>query len=176
MGRSGKLFAYMDYGIEPDILTTAKALGGGFPISAMLTKQAIAQVMVPGTHGTTYGGNPLACAVGNAAFDLINDPALLAGVNERHQWFADALQSLNSTFDAFAEIRGKGLLIGAELAGIFRDQSKTLLGLAAKNGLMLLNAGTNVLRFTPSLIIEKADVDEGMKRLAKTLNDFREMQ
>ena len=74
MGRSGKLFAYMDYGIEPDILTTAKALGGGFPISAMLTKQDIAQVMVPGTHGTTYGGNPLACAVGNAAFDLINDP------------------------------------------------------------------------------------------------------
>lgn len=176
MGRSGKLFAYMDYGIEPDILTTAKALGGGFPISAMLTKQDIAQVMVPGTHGTTYGGNPLACAVGNAAFDLINDPALLAGVNERHQWFADALQPLNSTFGAFAEIRGKGLLIGAELAGIYRDQSKTLLGLAAKNGLMLLNAGTNVLRFTPSLIIEKADVDEGMKRLAKTLNDFREMQ
>ena len=86
------------------------------------------------------------------------------------------LQSLNSTFGAFAEIRGKGLLIGAELAGIYRDQSKTLLGLAAKNGLMLLNAGTNVLRFTPSLIIEKADVDEGMKRLAKTLSDFREMQ
>lgn len=142
----------------------------------MLTKETIAQVMGPGTHGTTYGGNPLACAVGNAAFDLINDPELLAGVNERHQWFADALQSLNKTYQAFGEIRGKGLLIGAELTGIYRDQSKALLGLAAKNGLMLLNAGTNVLRFTPSLIIEKEDVEEGMIRLAKTLADFREMQ
>lgn len=92
MGRTGSLFAYMQSGVEPDILTTAKALGGGFPIAAMLTREDIAQVFQPGVHGTTFGGNPLACAVAETAFDLINAPELLAGVKDRELWFRAALE------------------------------------------------------------------------------------
>lgn len=172
MGRTGELFAYMEYGIQPDILTTAKALGGGFPISAMLTTEKVAQAMGPGTHGTTYGGNPLACAVANVAFDIINDSKVLAGVKEREQIFINALNILNQKYDAFTQIRGKGLLLGAELKGIFKDNAKELLGLAAQNGLMLLSAGSNILRFTPSLIIDRDDIEQGMARLENTFGQF----
>lgn len=115
MGRSGKLFSYEHYGIKPDIITTAKALGGGFPVSAMLTTNEIASVMAPGVHGTTYGGNPLACAIAETALDIINTPEVLGGVEARRQQFVEALQAIDSKFDLFSEIRGKGLLIGAAL-------------------------------------------------------------
>lgn len=165
MGRTGKLFSYMHYGIVPDILTTAKALGGGFPISAMLTTAEIAQMMGPGTHGTTYGGNPLACAVGNAAFDIINTPDVLQGVEVRRQLFINYLHEINSKYAVFDEIRGLGLLIGAELTGSLKNKSKEILQACAHEGLMMLNAGQNVLRFTPSLIIPTEDIAEGMKKL-----------
>lgn len=165
MGRTGKLFSYMHYGITPDILTTAKALGGGFPISAMLTTAEIAQAMGPGTHGTTYGGNPLACAVGNAAFDIINTPDVLQGVEVRRQLFINYLHEINSKYAVFDEIRGLGLLIGAELTGPLKNKSKEILQACAHEGLMMLNAGQNVLRFTPSLIIPTEDITEGMKKL-----------
>nr|WP_314268206.1 aspartate aminotransferase family protein [uncultured Moellerella sp.] len=169
MGRIGKLFSYMHYGVAPDILTAAKALGGGFPISAMLTTDAIAQVMGAGTHGTTYGGNPLACAVGNAAFDIINTPQVLDGVETRRQLFVEHLEAINSKYGVFGEIRGLGLLIGAELAGALEDRSKDILQACAQEGLMMLNAGANVLRFTPSLIISENDINEGMKKLEKVV-------
>ncbi len=169
MGRIGKLFSYMHYGVAPDILTAAKALGGGFPISAMLTTDAIAQVMGAGTHGTTYGGNPLACAVGNAAFDIINTPQVLDGVETRRQLFVEHLEAINSKYGVFGEIRGLGLLIGAELTGALEDRSKDILQACAQEGLMMLNAGANVLRFTPSLIISENDINEGMKKLEKVV-------
>lgn len=166
MGRSGKLFAYEHYGVQPDILTTAKALGGGFPVSAMLTTHEIASVMAPGVHGTTYGGNPLACAVAEAALDVINTPEVLEGVEERRQLFVDALQALDARFDLFSDIRGKGLLIGAELKPQHAGKARDVLNAAADAGVMVLVAGTDVMRFAPSLVIEPTDIAEGMARFA----------
>lgn len=166
MGRSGKLFAYEYYGVSPDILTTAKALGGGFPISAMLTTRDIASVMSPGVHGTTYGGNPLACAVAEAALDIINTEAVLHGVETRRQQFVSALQDLDAKWDLFSDIRGKGLLIGAALKPQYAGKTSDILQAAAAEGVMLLTAGTGVIRFAPSLVIEPADIAEGMTRFA----------
>lgn len=166
MGRSGKLFAYEHYGVKPDILTTAKALGGGFPVSAMLTTQEIASAMTPGTHGTTYGGNPLACAIAETALDIINTPEVLAGVEQRRQWFYEELEKINQRFSLFTEIRGKGLLIGAELKDEYKAKARDLLHAAADAGVMILTAGNGVIRFAPSLVISEQDIREGMARLA----------
>lgn len=165
MGRTGKLFSYMHYGVTPDILTTAKALGGGFPISAMITTEEIAKTMEVGSHGTTYGGNPLACAVGNAAFDIINTEEVLKGVEKRRELFVAHLNKLNDKYGIFSEIRGMGLLIGTELNGKLLNRSKDILQASAVEGLMMLNAGTNVLRFTPSLIISEEEINSGMAKL-----------
>ncbi|MDN0086748.1 aspartate aminotransferase family protein [Yersinia nurmii] len=169
MGRSGKLFTYMHYGITPDILTTAKALGGGFPISAMLTTEEIASVMTVGTHGTTYGGNPLACAVAEAALDVINTPQVLDGIAQRHDLFAEALMAIGKQYDLFTDIRGMGLLIGAELKPQYHGRARDFLTAAAANGLMILNAGPNVLRFAPSLVIELEDIEQGMARFSQAV-------
>ncbi|EYU14599.1 bifunctional acetylornithine/succinyldiaminopimelate transaminase [Photorhabdus aegyptia] len=172
MGRTGKLFSYMHYDVTPDIITTAKALGNGFPISAMLTTENIASAMTPGTHGTTYGGNPLACAVANVAFDIINTPTVLAGVEKRHNLIVNFLNDINQKYSIFGEIRGKGLLIGAELKAPYRGKAKDILQLAAENGLMLLSAGGDVLRFTPSLIISEEEIAQGMERLEQAINQL----
>lgn len=166
MGRSGKLFAYEHYGVKPDILTTAKALGGGFPVSAMLTTSEIASTMAPGVHGTTYGGNPLACAVAEAALDIINTEEVLSGVESRREQFVAGLKALDAKLDLFSEIRGKGLLIGAALKPQHAGKARDILNAAAAEGVMILNAGTDVIRFAPSLVIEPADIEEGMTRFA----------
>jgi len=169
MGRSGTLFSYEHYGIQPDILTTAKALGGGFPVSAMLTTHEIASVMAPGVHGTTYGGNPLACAIAETALDIINTPAVLAGVEARRQQFTDALRALDSELDIFSEIRGKGLLMGAVLKPEHASKARDILNAAAAEGVMILTAGSDVIRFVPSLVITPEEIDAGMTRFAAAL-------
>lgn len=165
VGRTGHLYAYMGYGVTPDILTSAKALGGGFPIGAMLTTDRVAEVFVVGTHGSTYGGNPLACAVARAAVETIGRPDVLAGVEQRAAIFREELEKIHAKYDCFAEIRGQGLLIGAEFNERYADQGRATLAAAIKEGLMLLVAGPNVLRFAPSLIIPEADIREGMAKL-----------
>lgn len=169
MGRSGKLFSYMHYGVKPDILTTAKALGGGFPVSAMLATEEVASVMEPGKHGSTYGGNPLACAVAGAALDIINTPEVLSGVTERREKFIQALEAINEEFGLFKAVRGQGLLIGAELADTYKNRAGDFLKAAAESGLMILVAGPNVIRFAPSLVIEFADISEGMERFKQAI-------
>ncbi|PBI80877.1 bifunctional succinylornithine transaminase/acetylornithine transaminase [Rahnella victoriana] len=169
MGRSGKLFSYMHYGVTPDILTTAKALGGGFPVSAMLATEDVASVMEPGKHGTTYGGNPLACAVAEAALDIINTPEVLAGINERREKFISALEAINQKYHIFSEFRGQGLLIGAELSEAYKNRAGEFHAAAADCGLMMLVAGPNVMRFAPSLVIDFADIEEGMERFEKAV-------
>ena len=169
MGRSGKLFAYEHYGVTPDILTTAKALGGGFPVSAMLTTHEIASAMSPGVHGTTYGGNPLACAVAEAALDVINTPEVLQGVQTRREQFVTALKALDAKRDLFTDIRGKGLLIGAALKPQHAGKARDILHAAAAEGVMVLVAGTDVIRFAPSLVIEPTDIEEGMARFARAV-------
>lgn len=169
MGRTGSLFTYQQYNVIPDILTSAKALGGGFPISAMLTTEEIASVMHPGVHGTTYGGNPLACAVGCAAFDIINTPEVLEGVLKRRAIFIEQLENINDKFKVFREYRGKGLLLGAELQPKFYNKARDFLNMATDFNVMILNAGPNVLRFTPSLIISEDEITQGMRRFAKAV-------
>ena len=166
MGRTGSLYTYQQYGVVPDILTSAKALGGGFPISAMLTTNDIASVMHPGVHGTTYGGNPLACAVGCEAFDIINTPDVLQGVQKRRAIFIEQLENINDKFKVFREYLGKGLLLGTELQPKFHSKARDFLNMASECKVMILNAGPNVLRFTPSLIISEDEIKEGMNRLS----------
>lgn len=166
MGRTGSLFAYMQLGVEPDILTTAKALGGGFPIAAMLTRDAIAQVFQPGVHGTTFGGNPLACAVAETAFDLINDPAMLAGVKEREGWFRAELEKINAQYQCFSEVRGQGLLLGAVLTEAFAGKAKAFVDAGIEQGVLVLVAGPNVVRFAPALNLTAEEFAEGMRRFA----------
>ncbi|EMF0804101.1 TPA: bifunctional succinylornithine transaminase/acetylornithine transaminase [Klebsiella aerogenes] len=167
-GRTGQLYAYQHYNVVPDILTSAKGLGGGFPIGAMLAKEAWAQVFQPGTHGTTFGGNPLAATVANSVLAQI-DSALLAGVGERHTLIVDKLNALNAKYDLFSAVRGMGLLIGAELASHLRGKAKALTNLAAKEGLIALIAGPDVLRFAPALNIPLADIDEAFVRLERAV-------
>ena len=169
MGRTGDLFAYMGMGVTPDILTSAKSLGGGIPIVAMLTTSKIAESLGFGTHGSTYGGNPLACAVSYAALKLINTPELLDGVKHKHELFRQRLEAINNQHGIFTEIRGKGLLIGAELTQPFHGKGKDFLAAAAKEGLMMLVAGPNVLRFAPALNISDEEISDGMNRLERAV-------
>lgn len=168
-GRTGEFYAYMSTNVVPDILTTAKSLGGGFPIGAMLTTTEIANSFGFGTHGSTYGGNALACSVALAAITLINDDQLLANVAGKHQLFRRELESINDEFGIFTEVRGKGLLIGAELTPEWHGKGKEFLAAAAEEGLMLLVAGPNVLRMAPSLIIPDDDIRQGMDALKRAV-------
>ena len=167
VGRTGELFAYMGLGVTPDILASAKALGGGFPIGAMLTTTELAKHLKIGTHGSTYGGNPLACAVAEAAFDTVNTTEVLEGVKEREAVFKQKLAEMNDKYDIFKDIRGQGLLVGAELNDKYTGRAKDFLNAALAEGVMSLVAGANVIRFTPSLVIPMADIEEGMARFEK---------
>ncbi len=167
VGRTGELFAYMGLGVTPDILASAKALGGGFPIGAMLTTTELAKHLKIGTHGSTYGGNPLACAVAEAAFDTVNTTEVLDGVKEREAVFKQKLAEINDKYDIFKDIRGQGLLVGAELNDKYTGRAKDFLNAALAEGVMSLVAGANVIRFTPSLVIPMADIEEGMARFEK---------
>lgn len=169
VGRTGELYAYMGYGVTPDILTTAKALGGGFPIGAMLTTTDIARHLVVGTHGSTYGGNPLACAVALAAVNTVNTPAVLAGVKAKAQLFQDGLKKINDKYHVFSEVRSAGLLIGAVLNSDYAGKARDFMLAAADQGLMALVAGTSVVRFAPSLIIPDADITEGLARFEQAV-------
>jgi acetylornithine/N-succinyldiaminopimelate aminotransferase len=170
--RTGHLYAYMGYGVIPDILTTAKGLGGGFPISAMMTTSAIAASLSPGSHGTTYGGNPLACAVAGAALELFSDPALQSGVLRKHDIFMSGLHHINKRFRVFRELRGKGLLLGCELNKQWHGHSRNFVKIALKEGLLVLLAGPNVIRLAPSLIIPDEVINEGLRRFERAIIGF----
>jgi succinylornithine aminotransferase len=171
-GRTGYLYAYEKYGVTPDILTSAKGLGGGFPIGAMLTTSKIAQSFGVGAHGSTYGGNPLGCAVAEAVLDLVADANTLAGVAERHRWLKEGIATLNQKHRVFKDIRGDGLLMGLELTAEFEGRGKELVKASELEGLLLLIAGPNVMRLAPSLLITEADIAEGLKRLDAALAKF----
>ncbi|HAT8491989.1 TPA: aspartate aminotransferase family protein [Vibrio vulnificus] len=168
-GRTGEFYAYQGLGVKPDILSTAKSLGGGFPIGAMLTTAKLAEHLKVGTHGSTYGGNPLACAVAEAVVTEVSKPETLQGVKEREQWFREGLAKLNEKYQIFAEIRGKGLLLGAALNEQWQGRARDVLVAAGKEGLLVLVAGANVVRFTPSLVITKQEIEEGFAKLDKAI-------
>ncbi|WP_035053519.1 aspartate aminotransferase family protein [Andreprevotia chitinilytica] len=172
VGRSGSLYAYMEYGVTPDILTTAKALGNGFPVGAMLTTAEIAKHFSVGTHGTTYGGNPLAAAIAEKVIDIVSDPVVLAGVRQKHDRFVAGLKRINDKYGVFKDIRGVGLLLGAEVSDAFKGKAKEFTTLGIKHGVLTLIAGPSVVRFAPSLLIPDADIDEGLARFEKAVAEM----
>ncbi|MDP9139635.1 MAG: acetylornithine/succinyldiaminopimelate transaminase [Pseudomonadota bacterium] len=166
-GRSGTLFAHEQMGVVPDVLTTAKGLGGGFPIGAMLTTNEYAEVLAFGTHGSTYGGNPLACAVAGAVIDEIAKSELKRNVAERSEQLRAGLVALGKQYGLFIEPRGMGLLLGAPLVEAWKGRGKDIVNAGLAEGVWLLVAGPDVLRFAPALNITEADVTEGLARLGK---------
>jgi succinylornithine transaminase family protein len=169
MGRTGSLFSYMAKGIVPDVMTSAKGLGGGFPIGAMVTTAEIASAFGVGVHGTTYGGNPLACAVAGAVFDVINTTEVLDGVKARHALFMEGLKAINARRHVFREIRGEGVWLGAELDDPWRGKAMDVVKAAGDSGLLLLVAGPDVVRIAPSLVISLDEILEGLARLETAL-------
>ena len=172
MGRTGTLFAHWQDGVVPDIVTLAKALGGGFPIGAMLAGPKVAQAMQFGAHGTTFGGNPLASAVARVALRRLGSAEIAANVAKQSQAICDGIEAINRDLGLFAEVRGRGLMLGAVLKPEHAGKAGAIGDLAAAHGLLLLQAGPDVLRFVPALNIGDADVAEGLARLRKALDAF----
>ena len=170
--RTGELFAYMGLGIEPDILTSAKGLGGGIPIGATLTTDKIAQAFGVGVHGSTFGGSPLACAVANKVLELVNTPEMSVQVQARSRQLRSGLESLNNEFSLFSEIRGEGLLLGCELSPEHKGRSRELLKLMMDQGVLALVAGDDVLRIAPPLILQEQDIFEGVAGMTAAVKEF----
>ncbi|HEX5325044.1 MAG TPA: aspartate aminotransferase family protein [Acetobacteraceae bacterium] len=162
MGRSGKLFAHEWAGITPDVMSVAKGIAGGFPLGAVLAKEFVAKNMVPGTHGSTFGGNPLACAAGNAALDVILAPGFLEDVDRKGRKLRAGLEKIAQQYKpVFQDVRGMGLLIGMKCA---IPQAEVQAACVAE-GLLAITAGDNVLRLAPPLVVTDADIDEALTML-----------
>jgi acetylornithine/N-succinyldiaminopimelate aminotransferase len=157
MGRTGTMFAWQRYGIKPDVMTTAKALGCGVPVGAFLmTEKVGAHSLVAGDHGTTYGGNPLACAAICKVIDLFEKEKILDNVNEVGAYLTKRLDELVTDFDCIETRRGVGLMQGL----VFKQPVGDIITAAMEKGLVLINAGTDIIRFVPPLVITKKDVDD----------------
>jgi len=165
VGRTGDLYAYMGLGFEPDILTTAKGLGGGFPIGAMVCREDIAQSFVVGTHGSTFGGNPLAAAVAGRVLEIVDTPEFLGEVRRKAALLRDGLAAVGARTGAWSVVRGSGLWLGAVLDGEWAGRSKDIAAAGFDHGVMALRAGANVVRFAPALNIPDEDLQEGLARL-----------
>jgi acetylornithine/N-succinyldiaminopimelate aminotransferase len=172
MGRTGTLFAHTHDHVTPDIVTLAKALGAGFPIGAMLVGPKVSEVMQFGAHGTTFGGNPMAAAVARVALAKIASPAVMLNVERQANDIRTGLNKLNHEFHLFSEIRGRGLMIGAVLDDAYKGRAGEILDLAAAHGLLILQAGPDVLRIVPPLTITDEETAEGLERLHASLAAF----
>src|SRR5690606_7136101 len=169
MGRTGELFAHWHDGVVPDIVTLAKALGGGFPVGATLVGPRAAGAMQFGDHGTTFGGNPLGAAVARVALRKLSSPDLLANVARQGAALRDGLEAINRDAGLFSGVRGRGLMLGAVLAPPHAGRAGALLDAAAAEGLLLLQAGPDALRFVPPLNIGDDERAEGLARRARAL-------
>jgi acetylornithine/N-succinyldiaminopimelate aminotransferase len=170
MGRTGKLFAHEWAGITPDVMTAAKGIAGGFPLGAVLAKEFVARHMVPGTHGSTFGGNPLACAAGNAVLDVMLAPGFLEEVARKGRKLRAGLDRLARDFpDVFADVRGMGLLLGMKCV---IPQGEVQAACVAE-GLMAITAGDNVLRLAPPLVLTDTDIDEALDMLDRAARRCR---
>ncbi len=168
MGRTGKMFAYQNYGIKPDIVTMAKGIGNGVVVGAVATTKEIGKALVPGDHGTTFGGNPFACAAVAKSLELFEKRDILTHVAETGDYLEKKLKELVDRYRVAKEVRGLGLMRGLECdAPVGEICSKAL-----EQGLIVLGAGTNVVRFVPPLIIEKSHVDEMAEILGRVLAEY----
>ncbi|AVY65771.1 acetylornithine transaminase [Xanthomonas translucens] len=172
MGRTGTLFAHWQDEVTPDIVTLAKALGGGFPIGALLAGPKVAETMQFGAHGSTFGGNPLAAAVARVALRKLASAPIAANVSRQAAALRQGLAALNDEFMLFSQVRGRGLMLGAVLNQAHAGQVGTILDHAAAHGVLTLQAGPDVLRFVPSLNITDQEMGEGLRRLRAALQDY----
>ena len=165
MGRTGRLFAHQHYGIKPDIMTLAKSLGNGFPLGAVIASEKVAAAFDPGSHASTFGGNPLAMAAAKATLDEMIEDGFMENVERTGQYFMQGLSVLRQKYAGIKDIRGKGLIIGLEMAGDVAD----IINGCMKKGLLVATAGPNVIRFVPPLIITKEDIDQALDILDNVL-------
>ena len=165
MGRTGKLFAYEHFGVEPDIMTLAKAIGGGLPLGAMLANEKVANSFVPGAHATTFGGNPLACSVGLAVLQTLLKDRVLSNCVKMGRLLLDGLESIRRRFPFVRQVRGKGLIVGMEL----EQEGKRIVDECLKDGLLINCTAGKVLRFLPPLTVGKKEIDKGLSILEKVL-------
>jgi acetylornithine/N-succinyldiaminopimelate aminotransferase len=169
VARTGKLYAYEHYGIEPDILASAKGIGGGFPMGACLATEKAAAGMVVGTHGSTYGGNPLAMAAGQAVFDVILEPGFLDHVTRMGERLRGALEQMIPNHDhLFESVRGLGLMLGVRM----KADSRAFVAYLREHGLLTVAAGDNVMRVLPPLIVEEAHIAEFVERLSEAARQY----
>ena len=169
VARTGKLYAYEHYGIEPDILASAKGIGGGFPMGAVLATEKAAAGMVVGTHGSTYGGNPLACAAGQAVLDVVANDEFLAHVRQAGERLRGALEQMIPNHDhLFESVRGIGLMLGVKM----RTDSRAFVTYLRDHGLLTVAAGDNVMRVLPPLIIEDAHIAEFVEKLSAAARQY----
>ncbi|MCX7710185.1 MAG: acetylornithine transaminase [Clostridia bacterium] len=169
MGRTGKLFGYQHFGVEPDIFTLAKALGGGVPIGALCAKDFVAKAFDPGDHGSTFGGNPFACAAGIAVMDVLLNDGLIENAEKVGTYFMESLRKLAQKLPVIREVRGKGLMIGVEFS---IDKAKEIKEKCFGKGYLIGNVGSRVLRILPPLILTEQDVDGFIATLSDVLSDF----
>ena len=165
MGRSGSMYAWQGYGVKPDVLTTAKALGCGVPVGAFLADGKAKDVLVAGDHGSTYGGNPLAGAAVSKVFDLFEEMDILGNVSTVAAYLEEQLDKMVEKYDCIKERRGKGLMQGLE----FTMPVKDIITNVMENGMIIISAGANTLRFLPPLTIQKEHVDEMIGILEKAI-------
>lgn len=171
VARTGKLYAHEHYGITPDIMATAKGIGGGFPLGACLATEEAAKGMVIGTHGSTYGGNPLAMAAGQAVLDVILEPGFLEDVFAKGERLRGALEQMIPNHDSlFESVRGLGLMLGLKL----KSDSRAFVAHCRDNhGLLTVAAGDNVVRILPPLVLEEAHIAECIERLSAAARDYQ---
>lgn len=170
MLRTGHLFSHFaEAGVKPDVVTLAKALGGGMPIGAMLIGERAENTFQFGSHGSTFGGNPLACAVALEVVKAMQSKSLIGNVKARSKQMFAGLNAINKKLSLFKEVRGRGLMIGAELDASIAGKAGDIMEIARKHGVLILQAGPNVLRFVPPLTISEKELKEGLARLEAAL-------
>jgi predicted acetylornithine/succinylornithine family transaminase len=165
IGRSGKLFAYQQYGVTPDVVTMAKGLGGGVPIGGIIAKNQVAEVFTPGTHAATFGGNPFVCAAAKYVIETLTAPGFLEAVEEKGQYLKTKLEALKKDHPAIREVRGMGLMIGVE---VDTELSK-IVAKAMDKGLLVITAGANAIRFVPPLVVSNEQIDQAVAIFAECL-------
>jgi acetylornithine/N-succinyldiaminopimelate aminotransferase len=169
VGRTGKMFAHQHEGVVPDSMSIAKGIGGGLPLGAIVTKEAIGSHLGYGTHATTFGGNPVACAAGCVVLDTLAEPGFLERASEVGRVLMDGLRAIGERTRAFKEVRGRGLLIGAELKDKIGFDAKAIVDACRKQGVLTHVAGTNVLRLAPPLTLSKEEAEEGLSLIERAV-------
>ena len=173
MARTGTMFAHAQDEVTPDLVTLAKALGCGLPIGALLVGEKASETFQFGSHGSTFGGNPVMAAVALEAITILSSTQIHENVKERNMQIIESLSRINAEFDLFSELRCRGLMVGAELKSTYKGQANAIADMARKEGVLVLIAGPDVLRFLPPLNISRKELDKGLLRLRNAISKFK---